>query len=54
MVAKEVSAQQIAPVVAAGGGPHDGVHVERLGLVVVEEDALMQSYSIGTTGLWTR
>jgi hypothetical protein len=41
MVAKKVSTQQIPPVVAAVGGSHDGVPVERLGLVVVEEDALM-------------
>ena len=36
-----MSAQQIASVVAAVGGAHDGVDVERFGLVVVEEDALM-------------
>jgi hypothetical protein len=41
MVAGEVSAQQVASVVAAVGSAHDRVDVERFGLVVVEEDALV-------------
>jgi hypothetical protein len=41
MVAGEVPAQQVASVVAAVGGAHDGVDVERFGLFVVEEDALV-------------
>lgn len=41
MVASEVSAQRVESVVAAVGGAHGGVNVERFGLVVVEEDALV-------------
>jgi hypothetical protein len=41
VVACEVAAEQIASVVTAVGCAHDGVHVERLGLIVVQEDTLM-------------
>src|SRR5882757_48867 len=41
VVACEVATEQIASVVTAVGCAHDGVHVERLGLVVVQENALV-------------
>jgi hypothetical protein len=54
MVVGEVSAQQVASVVAAVGSAHDGVDVERFGLVVVEEDAFLAVVFDQDDRLWMR
>lgn len=41
VVTRDVATEQIASVVAAVGRAHDGVHLERLGLVVVQENSLV-------------